>query len=140
MASGGEALFRVKACNECHGVDGEGAPKDSLRAGPALRDRSLDLPAVLARLRAGRNQHSYINPYTSEQLTESELRQILDWLSGKRASAGSYVVPENRRAILLALERDGQPITGNEGLIQMVVGMDDYVNRFSHWVSEINVE
>jgi len=23
---------------------------------------------------------------------------------------------------------------------QMVVGMDDFVNRFSHWVSEIDVE
>jgi cytochrome c553 len=139
-ATGGEALFDVKACNECHGVEGEGAPKDALRAGPALRERSLDFDAVRARLRTGRDRHSYINPYTPLQLSVAELRQILDWLAGKPASAGGYVVPENRRAILLAFERDGQPIAGSDGLIQMVVGMDDYVNRFSHWVSEIDVD
>jgi mono/diheme cytochrome c family protein len=139
-ATGGEALFHVKGCNECHGVDGEGAPKEAMRAGPALRERSLDFAAVLAKVRAGRAQHSYINPYTPSQLTEADLRQILDWLAGKGPSVGGYVVPESRGVILLAFEQDGQPMTGRDGLIQMVVGMDDFVNRFSHWVSEIDVE
>ena len=139
-ATGGEALFHVKGCNECHGVDGEGAPKEAMRAGPALRERVLDLAVVLAKLRAGGSQHSYINPYTPSQLTEADLSQILAWLAGKDVGASRYVVPESRRVILLAFEQDGQPMTGRDGLIQMVVGMDDFVNRFSHWVSEIDVE
>ena len=140
LIAGGEALFHVKGCNECHGVDGEGAPKEAMRAGPALRERFLDLAVVLAKLRAGGSQHSYINPYTPLQLTEADLRQILAWLAGKGLGASRYLVPESRRVILLAFEQDGQPMTGRDGLIHMVVGMDDFVNRFSHWVSEIDVE
>ena len=139
VPSGGEALYHVKGCNECHGVADEGAPADALRAGPALKARQLDFTAALARLRAGRAQHSYIDPYAPSQLADAELA-ILDWLGGQGAPAGSYVVPENRRVTLLAFEEDGQPMTGKDGLIQMVVGMDDFVNRFSHWVSEIEVQ
>jgi len=140
VPTGGEALFNIKSCNECHGIDGEGAPKDAVRAGPMLKGRSLDPAAVLARLRSGRAQHGYIIPYAPDQLAEADLQQILDWLAGKDAAVGAYTVPENRRMTLLAFEEDGQPMTGRDGLIQMVVGMDDYVNRFAHWVSDIDAE
>jgi cytochrome c551/c552 len=140
LATGGEALYSVKGCNGCHGFDGEGAPKGAKRTGPMLKGRSLDPAAVLARLRAGQADHGTANPFPPEQLTEAELQQILEWFAGKDAPAGRYAVPENRRDILLAFERDGQPITGKEGLIQMVVGMDDFVGRFSHWVSEIDAQ
>jgi hypothetical protein len=42
--------------------------------------------------------------------------------------------------MLLAYEEDGQPVTGRDGVIRMVVGMDDYVNRLAHRVSEIDAE
>ncbi len=40
---------------------------------------------------------------------------------------------------MLACERDGRPMTGREGLIQLVVGADEFASRYSHWVSEIRV-
>jgi mono/diheme cytochrome c family protein len=140
VPTGGEALYDVKGCNMCHGVEGEGAPPDARWAALPLKGRRLDLAQILARLRAGGDQHGKVNPFTPAQLAESELRQILAWLGGDGAPAGAYVVPENRRVILLAFEVAGQPMTGKDGLIQMVVGMDDFVGRLSHWVSEIDVQ
>jgi hypothetical protein len=90
-------------------------------------------------LRAGGDQHG-ASAFSIEQLTDSELEQIVDWLVRGSAAGGSYVVPENRRTVVLAWEYDGQPLTGADGLIQMVVAMDDYVGRFSHWVSDIEAE
>jgi len=40
---------------------------------------------------------------------------------------------------VLAYERDGKPMTGREGLIQLVVGADEFASRYSHWVSEVRV-
>jgi cytochrome c553 len=140
VPSGGEALYDVKGCNMCHGAEGEGSPADARRTAPVIRKRGLELAQTLARLRAGGDQHGKLNPFTPPQLSEAGLRQILDWLGGEGSSAGGYVVPENRRVILLAYEEGGRPITGQDGLIQMVVGMDDAVGRFSHWVSEIEAQ
>ena len=52
-------------------------------------------------------------------------------------NAGS--LPPARQAVLLAWERDGRPMTGREGLIQLVVGADEFASRYSHWVSEVRV-
>jgi hypothetical protein len=30
-------------------------------------------------------------------------------------------------------------MTGRDGLIQMVVGFDEFASRYSHWVSEVRV-
>jgi cytochrome c553 len=140
VPAGGEALYDVKGCNGCHGADGEGAPPGAHRPAPALQGRPLDVAQTFARLPAGGDQHGTATAFTPAQLSEAELRQILAWLAGDRGSAGSYVVPENRRVTLLAFEVGGQPLTGKDGLIQMVVAMDDFVGRFSHWVSEIDVQ
>jgi DMSO/TMAO reductase YedYZ molybdopterin-dependent catalytic subunit len=41
--------------------------------------------------------------------------------------------------VLLAYERDGQPLPGRDGLIQLVVGQDEFAGRYSHWVKTITV-
>jgi hypothetical protein len=41
--------------------------------------------------------------------------------------------------VVLAYERGGKPMTGREGLIQLVVGADEFASRYSHWVSELRV-
>jgi cytochrome c553 len=140
VPAGGEALYDVKGCSGCHGADGEGALPGAHMPAPALKGRPLDVAQTFARLRAGGEEHGKANAFTPPQLSEAELRQILAWLAGDRASAGGYVVPENRRVTLLAFEAGGQPLTGKDGLIQLVVAMDDFVGRFSHWVSEIDIQ
>ena len=138
VPAGGEALFDVKGCSMCHGPAGEGVTQGSKPA-PALRNRHLDFGQAFARLQAGGDQHG--SPaFTPSQLAEVELKQILGWLDGEAPSPGGYVLPENRRLILLAYEEGGRPITGKEGLIQLVVAMDDFVGRLSHWVSDIDMQ
>ena len=70
-----------------------------------------------------------------------ELASILGWLARPDRTGGAdrFVVPEARREVVLAYERDGKPMTGREGLIQLVVGADEFASRYSHWVSEVRV-
>jgi hypothetical protein len=45
-----------------------------------------------------------------------------------------------RRLVLLAYERDGLDLSARDGLIQLIVGADEFASRYSHWVSAIRVE
>jgi tungstate transport system substrate-binding protein len=137
----GEALYNVKGCNECHGVVGEGTSPAGKRPAPALARRNWAADKVLPLLRAGRDAHGGLNPYTADQLTRADLAAMLAWLEKPETGAkGERYRPDpGRRAVLLAYERDGRPMSGREGLIQLVVGPDEFAGRYSHWVKTIEV-
>ena len=139
-ASGGEALYNVKGCNECHGVEGEGSAPPGKTPAPALRDRGLTPRKVAPLLRQGGKTHTKFDVYTERRLPDPDLADILSWLNGSDAAASRYVVPRERRAILLAYGRNGQTMTGRDGLIQLIVAMDEIASRYSHWVDTITVE
>ena len=68
------------------------------------------------------------------------MRAILAWLRSPAADASTtFAVPPARQVSVLAYERDGKAMAGREGLIQLVVGADEFASRYSHWVSEIRV-
>ncbi len=137
----GEALYAVKGCNECHGVQGEGSVPSGKRPAPALGGRDWDVDGELALLRTGRDSHGGMNPYTPDQLSRADLAAILDWFGNPttRVKAEAYQPPPDKRVVLLAYERDGRPMTGRDGLIQLVVGPDEFASRYSHWVKTIEV-
>jgi len=136
----GAALYNIKGCNECHGIRGEGTAPAGKKAAPALAGRTLALDAVLTQMRAGGDAHGGINPYPESQLARGELQAILDYYSGsKAAAADTFVPPSERRSVLLAYEKEGQPATGKDGLIQLIVGPDEAASRYSHWVKTIEV-
>jgi tungstate transport system substrate-binding protein len=137
----GEGLYLAKGCNECHGLRAEGTSPQGKRQAPKLLGQAFPVADTTAMIRAGTGQHAGISAYTAARLPDAELAAILGWLA-KPARAGSadlFIVPEARRAVVLAYERDGKPMTGREGLIQLVVGADEFASRYSHWVSEIRV-
>ena len=136
-ATGGEALYNVKGCNECHGADGEGTAPRGKKPAPALKGRDLKPQQVVPLLRGGDKRHTKADVYTATLLSDSDLAEILAWLNGSGAAEPRYVVPPERRPILLAYLKNGQRMAGSDGLIQLVVAMDDYANRYSHWVGEI---
>jgi hypothetical protein len=92
-------------------------------------------------IRTGTGQHAGITAYTAARLSDAELEAILGWLArpARTGSPDLFVVPPARQAVLLAWERDGRPMTGRAGLVQLVVGADEFASRYSHWVSEIRV-
>jgi len=137
----GEALYNVKGCNECHGVAGEGTSPAGKRPAPALARRQWTIDRVLPLLRAGRDAHAGLNPYTADQLTRADLAAMLAWLEKPEAGAKGerYRPAPDKRAVLLAYERNGQPMSGRDGLIQLVVGPDEFAGRYSHWVKTIEV-
>ena len=127
----GEALYNVKGCNECHGVAGEGTSPAGKRPAPALARRQWTIDRVLPLLRAGRDAHAGLNPYTADQLTRTDLAAMLAWLEKPEAGAKGerYRPAPDKRAVLLAYERNGQPMSGRDGLIQLVVGPDEFAGR-----------
>jgi hypothetical protein len=50
-----------------------------------------------------------------------------------------YTVPPAKQAVLLAYDRDGRPMAGRDGLIQLVVGPDEFASRYAHWVADVRV-
>ena len=137
----GQALYNVKGCNECHGVVGEGTSPAGKRPAPALARRKWAVDKVLLLLRAGRGAHAGLNPYTAGQLTQADLAAMLAWLEKPEAGAKGerYRPAPDKRSVLLAYERNGQPMSGRDGLIQLVVGPDEFAGRYSHWVKTIEV-
>jgi len=137
----GAALYNVKGCNECHGVDAEGTAPAGKRPAPALARRTFAPGRVEAILRAGRDAHAGINPYTGAQLSAADLQAMVAWLQTPTSTVkgDAYQAPSGRQAILLALERDGRPMTGREGLLQLVVGPDEFAGRYSHWVKTVEL-
>lgn len=140
--SRGEALYNVKGCNECHGVDAEGTAPVGKAPAPKLSGRYFDAAVLTKLLHAGGKGHSGISAYTPDRISESDVREMLGWL-GPAAPARRglpYVVGGARRLVLLAYERDGQDLSARDGLIQLIVGADEFASRYSHWVSAIRVE
>jgi hypothetical protein len=66
---------------------------------------------------------------------------MLAWLKQPKAPAGknTYAPAKGRDVMLLAYERGGKVMHGAEGLIQLVVGPDEFASRYSHWVSSVQV-
>ncbi len=137
---GGEAVYRVKGCNECHGVDAEGTAPAGKRPAPALAGQKWPEETTRNFLRTGGDAHAGVLPYTPDQLSDAELAQMLAWFADPKKPSGDYAVPKDRRQIILAVERDGRPITGRHGLLQLVVAGDQGAGRFSHWVDKIEVK
>jgi ABC-type tungstate transport system permease subunit/mono/diheme cytochrome c family protein len=137
----GEGLYRAKGCNECHGVRAEGTSPEGKTPAPKLLGQSFPEPATITMIRSGTGRHAGITAYTAARLSDADLQAILGWLArpARTGSSDLFVVPPARQAVLLAWERDGQPMTGREGLIQLVVGADEFASRYSHWVSEVRV-
>jgi len=132
----GAALYNVKGCNECHGVNAEGTAPKGKRPAPALAGRTFPPGSVEAILRSGGDAHAAINPYTEAQLSGADLQALLSWLQKPTTTVkgDAYVAPAGRQAVLIAFERDGRPATGRDGLLQLVVGPDEFAGRYSHWV------
>jgi len=137
----GEGLYRAKGCNECHGPGAEGTSPEGKRPAPKLLGESFPVAETTRMIRTGTDQHDGINAYTAARLSDAELAAILAWLArpGRTGVGDAFPVPPAKRAALLAYERDGRPMTGRDGLIQLVVGFDEFASRYSHWVSEIRV-
>ena len=139
--SRGEGLYLAKGCNECHGLRAEGTSPEGKRPAPKLLGQAFPVAETTTMIRTGTGQHAGITAYTAARLSDADLATILGWLAkpARTGSADLFVVPEGRRAVVLADERDGKPMTGREGLIQLVVGADEFASRYSHWVSEVRV-
>jgi tungstate transport system substrate-binding protein len=151
---GGEALYNVKGCNECHGVEGEGTAPAGKRPAPRLAGAAWDPDRVRRVLRSGHDAHGGLNPYDDAQLNDRDLRAILSWLddshpspkaaqgppaSGARAPAAAWLPDSRRTLTLVAYEKNGKPMTGRDGLLQLVVGIDQFAGRYAHWVASIEV-
>jgi tungstate transport system substrate-binding protein len=137
---GGEALYDVKGCNECHGVNGEGtSPKGKIPA-PPLAGKEWSFNIVKTVLRTGKDAHGGVNPYTEAQLSDADLQLMLDWFKDPKAPAKGYTVDAAKLVTLLAYEKNGKPMTGKDGRIQLIVGMDEFAGRYSHWVKTIEVK
>ena len=135
--SGGQALADSYGCSECHGYMGEGTASQGKQATPALAASQWTAEKMAAVVRAG---HGGINPYTVEQLPDDDLAQIAAWFQDPAApSPGSYTVPADKIGALLAFVRNGQPMKGRDGLIQLIMPMDKYSSRYAHWVQTIEL-
>jgi tungstate transport system substrate-binding protein len=141
QVSRGEGLYRAKGCNECHGLRAEGTSPGGKRPAPKLLGEAFPVAETTAMVRTGTGQHAGITAYTAARLSDAELAAILGWLAKPARTGGTdlFVVPAARQAVVLAYDRDGRPMTGREGLIQLVVGADEFASRYSHWVSEVRV-
>jgi cytochrome c551/c552 len=141
QVSRGEGLYRTKGCNECHGLRAEGTRPEGKRPAPKLLGESFPVAETTSMIRNGTGQHAGITAYTANRLPDADLATILGWLAKPARSGGAdlFVVPAARQAMVLAYERDGRPMTGREGLVQLVVGADEFASRYSHWVSEVRV-
>ena len=138
--SRGEGLYRAKGCNECHGLHAEGTAPAGKRPAPRLAGRAGP-SAETATLVRDPARHAGITAYTIDRLPAVDLEVILGWLkNGPRPGSDMpYQVAPASRAVVLAYERDGKPMTGRDGLIQLVVGPDQFASRYSHWVSAVRV-
>ena len=136
-----EALYNVKGCNECHGVDAEGTAPAGKAPAPRLTVRTFDA-AVLTRMLHSGKGHAGISAYTPDRISEAEVREIVSWFNPSTPARRGlpYVVVGAKRQIVLAYERDGAELSARDGLIQLIVGPDQFASRYSHWVSAIRVQ
>jgi hypothetical protein len=93
-------------------------------------------------IRAATAQHAGITAYTADRLSDSDVTAMLQWLARPPRQGQQrvvYTVPPAKQAVLLAYDRDGRPMAGRDGLIQLVVGPDEFASRYAHWVAEVRV-
>lgn len=135
--SGGEALYTVKGCNECHGADAQGTAPAGKKAVPALKNRSLPASVIGALLRAN---HGDVRFYGPDRMSDDEIAQITAWLNAPDTATGSFRIDPAKNRAILAWMRDGQPLSASDGLIQLVIEYDQFAGRFSHWVDRIEIE
>jgi len=92
-------------------------------------------------IRNGTGQHEGISAYTAARLSDVELAAILGWLAkpGGPAAADPFVVLRHGAPSCWRTNATGKPMAGREGLIQLIVGADEFASRYSHWVSEVRV-
>jgi len=136
---GGQALADSYGCTECHGMQGEGTAPKGKTPTPAIAGKNWSFEALSALMR---QSHGGINPYTPEQMSDEDLKEIALWLKDVNAPApaGAYVVPADKMTTLLAWEKNGQPMNGRDGLIQMIKAADKYSSRYAHWVAKIELK
>jgi len=141
QVSTGEGLYRAKGCNECHGLRAEGTHPEGKRPAPKLAGVSVPATDTVRMIRTGTKQHAGITAYTADRLSDTDLKAIIAWLArpDRAGRQDLYRVPPAKEAVVLAFERDGRPMSGREGLIQLVVGPDEFASRYSHWVAEVRV-
>jgi tungstate transport system substrate-binding protein len=137
----GAALYNVKGCNECHGVNAEGTAPANKRPAPALAGRTFAQGRLEKVLGAGGDLHAAIKPYTEAQLSAADLQAMASWLRKPTMAVkgDAYQPPPGRQAIIIAYECDGRPATGRDGVLQLVVGPDEFAGRYSHWVKHVEV-
>jgi tungstate transport system substrate-binding protein len=137
----GAALYNVKGCNECHGVNAEGTAPAGKRPAPALAGRTFPQGRLEKVLRSGGDLHAAIKPYTDAQLNAADLQALRSWLQKPTMTVkgDAYRPPPGRQAIIIAYERNGQPATGRDGVLQLVVGHDEFAGRYSHWVKSVEL-
>ncbi|MER2600138.1 MAG: substrate-binding domain-containing protein [Caldilineales bacterium] len=134
---GGQALADSYGCSECHGYMGEGTAPKGKQESPALAGGNWTAETLAAAVRVS---HGGINPYTTEQLPDADLSEIVGWFNSPASpEPGAYAVPADKLGALLAFVRNGQPMKGSDGLIQLVLPMDKYASRFAHWVQTIEL-
>ncbi len=135
---GGQALADSYGCSECHGYMGEGTAPKGKDPTPALAGTGYTAAMLGAIVR---ESHGGINPYTPEQLPDSDLEELAAWLADPTApiSKTAYAVPPEQIGAILALVRNGKEMNGRDGLIQLIMPMDKYTSRYAHWVKTVEV-
>jgi tungstate transport system substrate-binding protein len=138
----GEGLYRAKGCNECHGLRAEGTHPEGKRPAPRLAGSLFPAADTIAMIRTATKQHAGITAYTADRLSDSDVTAMLQWLARPPRQGQQrvvYTVPPAKQAVLLAYDRDGRPMAGRDGLIQLVVGPDEFASRYAHWVADVRV-
>jgi tungstate transport system substrate-binding protein len=139
---GGEVLYDVKGCNECHGVNGEGTAPKGKTPTPMLVGATWLADTVLKTLRTGKDAHGGVNPYTEQQLSEAELAQLLAWFKAPKAAPAdaAYTIDPAKQVAILAYEKNGKAMNGHDGILQLIVAFDQFAGRYSHWVQSIEAK
>jgi tungstate transport system substrate-binding protein len=141
QVSKGEQVYLAKGCNECHGADGEGTAPAGKRPAPALARQAFDA-ATLAAIIRDPARHAGIRYYTAAAFADPDVAAMIEWLNNPAAAspqrATSASTPASR-VVVLAYERDGRPMTGRDGLVQLVAASDEFASRYAHWVASITV-
>jgi mono/diheme cytochrome c family protein len=136
----GERVYLAKGCNECHGADGEGTAPAGKRPAPPLARRASDAGTIASIIRDPA-RHAGIPYYPAATFADPDVDAMVKWLNNPAAPqppAAPAASPASG-VVVLAYERDGRPMTGRDGLIQLIVASDEFASRYSHWVTSITV-
>jgi tungstate transport system substrate-binding protein len=138
QVSKGERVYLAKGCNECHGADGEGTAPAGKRPAPPLSRRACDAGTIASIIRDPA-RHAGIPCYSAAAFADPDVAAMVEWLNNPTAPPAAPAAGPESRVVVLAYERDGRPMTGRDGLIQLIVSNDEFASRYSHWVTSITV-